>query len=233
VGLVREAGGERARADPLGAAGREPRAAPAARRAACALAAARADLDREGPRAAPGRAGQGRAGRRRRRLPDRTLLKDSPPLARAKSVALRYLASRARTEAQVRSRLARAELAAEGDAVVAWLVRLGYLDDEAYAQGRARALVSPGRLGPLLAERRLVGAGVERGRARAAVAAALADGEGGGEVALCRELAERRARTADLDALDDRARRRLARFLLGRGFSGSAVARVLGLYEDM
>jgi regulatory protein len=158
---------------------------------------------------------------------------DAPPLKQAKSISLRYLASRARTEAQVRSRLAKAELAAEADAVVAWLVRLGYLDDEAYARGRARALVAPGRLGPRMAERRLVAAGVDRARAKAAVAAAVTADDAGGEAALCRALAERRARTAELAALDDKARRRLARFLLGRGFSGSAVARTLGLYEDL
>ena len=153
---------------------------------------------------------------------------------RAKNVALRYLASRARTEAQVRARLARAELAGEADEVVAWLGRLGYLDDAAYARARARALVAPGRAGPRLAERRLRTAGIDRGAARAAVAGALAEaGEGtDGEVALCRSLAERRVRTTDLAALDDRARQRLARFLLGRGFSGSAVGRVLGVWSD-
>ncbi len=161
-------------------------------------------------------------------------MSDAPPLSRAKNIALRTLASRARTEAQLRSRLARAELSAEADAVVAWLVRLGYLDDEAYARGQARALVAPGRLGPRLAERRLVCAGIDRGRAQAAVAAALAaDPEAGGEAGLCRALAERRARTAELASLDDRVRRRIARFLLGRGFSGSAVARTLGIYEDL
>jgi regulatory protein len=159
---------------------------------------------------------------------------DSPPLARAKDLALRYLASRARTEAQVRARLARADLAGEADAVVAWLVRFGYLDDGAYARARARALVAPGRLGPRLAERRLLAAGIGRAAAREEIAAALEAAGGGGEAeaALCRALAERRARTANLSALDDRARRRLARFLLGRGFSGSAVARTLGLYDD-
>ena len=159
---------------------------------------------------------------------------DSPSLARAKSIALRYLASRARTEAQVRARLVRAELADEADAVVAWLLRLGYLDDAAFARARARALVSPGRLGPRLAQLRLVAAGIERARAQEAVAAALAEPSdaAGGEAGLCRALAERRARTADLAGLDDRARRRLARFLLGRGFSGTVVMRVLGLYED-
>jgi regulatory protein len=133
----------------------------------------------------------------------------------------------------VRARLAKAELAAEADAVVAWLVRLGYLDDEAYARGRARVLVAPGRLGPRMAERRLVTAGVDRARARAAIAAALADEDAGGEAGLCRALAVRRARTDELSSLDDRARRRLARFLLGRGFSGHVVARTLGLYEDL
>ncbi|WP_242339806.1 MULTISPECIES: RecX family transcriptional regulator [Anaeromyxobacter] len=157
---------------------------------------------------------------------------DAPPLARAKALALRFLASRARTEAQVRARLAKAELSAEADAVVGWLRRLGYLDDAAYARARARALVAPGRLGPRLAERRLRTAGIPGDAARAAIAGAVAEGGEGGEVALCRALAERRARGAALETLDDRARRRLARFLLGRGFAGPVVARVLGIWED-
>jgi regulatory protein len=158
----------------------------------------------------------------------------SDPLARAKDVALRYLAASPRTEAQVRARLARAELSRAADEVVAWLVRLGYLDDAAYARTRARALVAPGRVGPRLAERRLVASGIDPGAAREAVAAALpsAGSASEGEAALCRTLAEKRARTADLGVLDDRARARLARFLLGRGFSGSAVARTLGVSED-
>jgi regulatory protein len=162
-------------------------------------------------------------------------VRDPPALARAKAIALRYLSSRARTEAQVRARLARAELAGEADRVVAWLLGIGYLDDAAYARARARSLVAPGRVGPRLAERRLVGAGVDRSRAREAVAAALAEAAAPGaegESALCRALAERRAGAADLRALDDRARRRLSRFLLGRGFSGSAVASVLGVWVD-
>ncbi len=161
---------------------------------------------------------------------------DPTPLARARAIALRQLAARPRTEAQVRARLARDELAAEADAVVAWLLGLGYLDDAAYARARARALVASGRIGPRLAERRLVAEGIERGRARAAVEDALADaagrGGGQGEADLCRALAERRARTADLAALDARARARLSRFLLGRGFSGAAVARALGGVDE-
>jgi regulatory protein len=136
----------------------------------------------------------------------------------------------------VRARLARAELAAEADEVVRWLLGLGYLDDEAYASARARALLSSGRAGPRLVERRLAAAGIAAPRAREAVAQALSEAAGSaggeGEARLCRALAERRADTKDLGALDDRSRARLARFLLGRGFSGEAVASVLGLHED-
>lgn len=154
------------------------------------------------------------------------------PLARARAIALRQLAARARTEAQLRARLARDGLDAEADATVDWLRRLGYLDDLAYARARARALVASGRAGPRLAVRRLEGEGISAADARAAVAAALSGEEGSdpraAELALCRNLAERRARPVALSALDARARARLGRFLLGRGFTPEVVARVLG-----
>jgi regulatory protein len=151
-------------------------------------------------------------------------------MERARAVALRSLGAAARSEAQVRARLARAELQAQADEVVAWLRALRYLDDEAYARARARALTAPGRLGPRAAERRLLAAGLGAAAARRAVAEALA--EDGGEAARCRALAERRARGAPLDRLDEKARARLARFLLGRGFSGAVVARTLGGFDD-
>lgn len=160
----------------------------------------------------------------------------STPLSRAKALALRFLATRARTEAQVRARLAKAELADVADEVVGWLRGLGYLDDAAYARARARSLVAHGRAGPRLAERRLQAAGIPASNARAAVAGALEDSAGPGdeppEVALCRALLARKLRGADPRTLDDRDRRRLSRFLLGRGFSGTAVSRVLGVWAD-
>jgi regulatory protein len=150
-------------------------------------------------------------------------------------MALRALAHRPRSEAEIRARLARAELAAEADETVAWLARLGYLDDAAYARARARGLVTGGRAGPRLAERRLRSAGIAEGAAREAIRAALeeATGVGGGsaEVALCQALAERRAK-GPVAALDARARARLARWLLGRGFAGPVVARVVGAFDD-
>jgi regulatory protein len=149
------------------------------------------------------------------------------PQSRARARALRLLAARPRTEAQLRDRLARAGFPEEAEGVVDWLRGLGYLDDAAFARDRATLLVAPGRLGPRLAEQRLVAAGIPRTAARHAVREALGDGE----PARCRELAERRARVPIAD-LDDRARARLSRFLLGRGFSGRAVSSALGVYVD-
>ncbi len=160
------------------------------------------------------------------------------PLERGKEKALRLLAARPRTEAQIRERLARDGLAEAAPAVVTWLLGLGYLDADAYARARARSLLAPGRLGPRLAERRLVTAGIDPARARRAVAEALrgdpdeSPGWEAAEAELARTLALRRTDGAPLDGLDEKARARLARFLLGRGFSGRAVARVLGVWLD-
>jgi len=159
-------------------------------------------------------------------------LPSSEPQQRARQVALRFLAARARTEGEVRARLSRAGLGDEADGVVRWLRGLGYVDDEAFAGARSRALLAPGRLGPREVERRLVKAGLSAELAQSAVGRALR-GEDGRPLALaerelCRALAERRARRP-LGALDERERGRLARFLLGRGFSAAAVAAVLGL----
>jgi regulatory protein len=115
--------------------------------------------------------------------------------------------------------------------VVAWLEGLGYLDDAAFARARARALAGSGRVGPRLAAQRLARAGVPPADARRAVDAAFA--EEGDEAERCRALALRRLRGADPRALDPAGLRRLARFLAGRGFSGSAVARALGVRVDV
>jgi len=155
-----------------------------------------------------------------------------PPQQRARAIALRLLAARARTEVEVRARLAREGLEDEADQVVAWLRGLGYVDDEAFASARSRALLATGRLGPGEVERRLVRAGLSPEMARRAVGRALGGEEGrplaDAERDLCRALAERRVRRS-LAALDDGERGRLARFLAGRGFSTAAVAAVLGM----
>jgi len=154
-------------------------------------------------------------------------------LDRAKALCLRILSGHARTESQIRRRLAGAGLEEAAGEAIAWLLRLGYLDDAAYARARARSLLSPGRLGPGAVERRLLAAGVAPPLARAAVTEALGEGaDGRDELALCRALAERRAGGRRPPELEPRDRARLARFLLARGFSSEAVARVVGLDAD-
>jgi regulatory protein len=158
-------------------------------------------------------------------------------LEEAKALVLRVLACHARSEAQLRARLVRDGHAEHADAVIAWLGRCGYLDDGAYARGRARSLLA--RVGPRMAERRLRAAGIEAGLARAVVATAAEEraaelaSEGPAEVILCRAALRARLPGGEPGSLDDRARSRLARFLLGRGFSGAAVSRVLGLRLDV
>ena len=158
------------------------------------------------------------------------------PLDDAKALALRVLAFHARTQAQLRARLSRAGFEAQADEVLGWARRLGYLDDAAYARARARALLASQGLGPRRAEERLRAAGIDAARARAAVAEAAEERTEGrregepAELALCREAPAQLPR--ELARMDDRERARLARFLLGRGYSSSAVARLVPLRWD-
>ena len=160
------------------------------------------------------------------------------PLDDAKALALRVLAFHARTQAQLRARLSRAGFEAQADEVLGWARRLGYLDDAAYARARARALLASQGLGPRRAEERLRAAGIDAARARAAVAEAAEERTEGrregepAELALCREALARKLRGRELARMDDRERARLARFLLGRGYSSSAVARLVPLRWD-
>jgi regulatory protein len=148
------------------------------------------------------------------------------------------LAFHARTHAQLRARLARAGFEAQADEVLAWAGRLGYLDDTAYARARARALLGSRGVGPRRAEERLRAAGIDAASARAAVADAAEERATGrregepAELALCREALSRKLRGRDLAGLEDRERARLARFLLGRGFSSAAVTRLVPLRWD-
>ncbi|BDG10598.1 regulatory protein RecX [Anaeromyxobacter paludicola] len=188
------------------------------------------EAETSSPEAVPERAPPPRAARRARSAarPE----EEASPLERGRAVALRVLAYHARTERQLRTRLAQDGLSEVADEVIAWVTRLGYLDDRAYARARARSLLAGGRAGPRLAERRLQAAGIPGAEARATVSAAL--GEDGArpadrELALCRAALERRLRGAAPAGLDEKARARHARFLAGRGFSAQVVARALGL----
>lgn len=142
---------------------------------------------------------------------------------RAYEAAVRLLAPRSLTVHEIRSRLSRRGYSPEeASEAIEQLLSRGYLDDRALAYNVATAL----------AERRLFGKTrvaaelARRGVAADAIGEALDRAFAGlDEDAMARKAAGRRAGTV---LTDTRARERMARSLLRRGFSRGAVARVLG-----
>src|SRR3954470_15202205 len=140
--------------------------------------------------------------------------------------ALKLLAARSRTEAELRGGLEkRGYTSAEVQAAVARVRELGYLDDGEVARSRARSLLGRGAA-PRLAARRLEAQGIAPAEARTAV-----DGEAGpeGESGLLDRALERRVKGRKLDQTE---KQRVFRSLVQKGFRASAVARKLGLDWD-
>ena len=143
----------------------------------------------------------------------------------ALEAAVKMLARRARSEAEVRAQLERKGLAgAAVDDAIARLKELRYLDDEAFAANRATLLLRANN-GPRSVARKLAAAGIGEEQARAAI-------EQGREGASERDLA-RRALEARRPRVDERSplpeRIRAARWLLGRGFSEEIARALLSL----
>ena len=136
--------------------------------------------------------------------------------------AVRLLARRARTEAELQRALASFP-AEERAAALARVRELGYMDDRETARQRARAAVSRGEA-PRLMLRRLSAQGIGEADAKAAVAEA---GEGAGEEALAARALARKLRGRQVR--DERERRRLFRALVAKGHRARAVAKLLGL----
>jgi regulatory protein len=150
---------------------------------------------------------------------------------RAREAAIRLLAHRARSEAELRQRLARRDFApALVDRTLAWLDERGYLDDRAFAEAfvRDRLRLRPrGRIGLIQELRRK---GVDGNTAEAATDAVMAaEGVNDGGLALetARAWARKNAplvRAARRDAEQcGRARRRLYGHLARRGFTPGPI----------
>ena len=138
--------------------------------------------------------------------------------------ALKLLARKARTQAEVERALAKFP-AGERDAAVARLKELGYMDDREVGLSRARTLLGRGEA-PRLAVQRLAAQGVESQLARAAVAEAA--GGAADDELVARAL---RLRLRGRQPRDEGERRRLFRSLVAKGHRASAVARALKLPE--
>lgn len=145
-------------------------------------------------------------------------------LERAKGRALRLLGARNRSEAEVRERLCRAGYEEEiVSDVVAWLYRLGYLDDERFAREWVEARLRSRPSGRIRLAWELRQKGVEP----ETVERALANLDADAEVALAVEAARRRygAERAAPEALA----RKVHAFLVRRGFPSYAVRRAVQL----
>jgi regulatory protein len=144
----------------------------------------------------------------------------------ALDAALRFLSWRPRSRAELARHLR--DRAHQGPAAEAALRRceeLGYVDDRAFALAfvRDRLRLRPRGRARLLAE--LFARGVDAADAESAIDRAFAE-SGSSEPELLRRLATRRARgLAGLDA--ETARRRLAGYLMRRGFPGPEVRAVV------
>lgn len=150
-------------------------------------------------------------------------------MSEALEVALKLLARRARSEAEVRRALGRKGLEERDvEAAIARLKELRYLDDPSFARSKAGSMLEEERKGPKLAVYKLEAAGIEERQAETAVEQAK---EGKSE----RELAERalRGRRPALAEDAPRAERiKAARWLVGRGFSEEIARELLRLGED-
>jgi regulatory protein len=150
-------------------------------------------------------------------------------VADAYVTALRLLARRELSEAQVRTRLARREFeSGEIDAAVARLQRERALDDRRTALACARTEAHVKRHGRLRAVRAVEALGIERELARTAVAEVFREVD---EDAVIRQVLERRLRHGA--SLDDPATlRRMQRYLLAQGFDAGAIHVALREHGD-
>ena len=141
-------------------------------------------------------------------------------MADAYVTALRLLARRELSEAQVRTRLARREFDSdEVDAAIARLLAERALDDRRTALACARTEAHVKRHGRLRALRTVEALGIDRGVARTAVAEAFDEVD---EDALIAQALDRKLRHGA--AIEETAvARRVHRYLLAQGFDAGRV----------
>ena len=146
-------------------------------------------------------------------------------LEKATSLALRFLSYRQRSESEVRRRLEIRYSSDVTESVVIRLKELNLLDDESFAREwtRSRSMHRPRSASAI--RRELLGKGVDRDTAQAAVET-LDDDESAYRAGL-------RASASLADADYPTFRRRLQGYLYRRGFSGPVIRRTANrLWEE-
>ena len=146
-------------------------------------------------------------------------------LEKAASQALRFLSYRARSESEVRRRLQAKFPQPVIDSVVQRLKELGLLDDASFAREWTRSRVSHRPRSAFTIRRELVGKGIDRDTAQAAVEP-LDDEDSA-------YRAGQRAASSIADADYTTFRRRLQGYLYRRGFSGAVIRKTADrLWEE-
>ena len=137
--------------------------------------------------------------------------------------ALKQLARRELSEAQLRQRLSRRKFSPDDiDSTIARLLQDGSLDDARVAGAIARSQLSLKRRGERRVRREIEAAGIAPALAERAVAEVYAEVDAD---ALLAAAIDRRLGTRRLD--DDREMARLYRYLVGQGFDGDRAMNAL------
>lgn len=155
-------------------------------------------------------------------LPEDSTPQAVPQDVTARSIALRTLAARARTEAELRQKLADRGIESDTiDGVMAGLASEGLIDDARLATDLAQTLQESKKMGPVAIRQALIKRRVPRG-----IIDEVIGGLAEADATVLEDLA--RARMRVLEGLDrDVQVRRLVGYLARRGYQGSDVYRVV------
>jgi len=157
-------------------------------------------------------------------------MEDHLQYKRARERALRLLALRGRSRAELRKKLAERDFSKSViDRVLENLGGLGYLDDEAFAVNRARHLAVNRLYGDRKIAEQLREKGVDPEAARAAIREVREEFP---ELEGITRSAARRLQGRSLESLGKKERLALARTLQGKGYHLGLILDYLGRYEE-
>ncbi len=152
-----------------------------------------------------------------------------PLFERALQKSYRLLSLRARSEKELRQKLALRGFDEDTvDAAVARLYELGYLGDESFARQWARHLAVDKLLGDRKIAASLAEKGIERNEAHKAIREARRELS---EAEALRRLLEKKRRPGGA-AMDEKLRRRHFRSLLAKGFPTGLIYEVMNSKEE-
>jgi regulatory protein len=157
-------------------------------------------------------------------------MEDQLQFKRARERALRLLALRARSRAELQKKLAEREFSKSAiDRVLENLGELGYLDDEAFAVNRARHLAVNRLYGDRKIEEQLREKGIDREAAQAAIREVREEFP---EMEGIARSAAKKLQGRGINGLSKKERLALARTLQGRGYHLGLILDYLGKYEE-